>query len=288
MTWEETIEYIRQDVDYARLVVDAYFDKDLSANVERFSASAEFAGTIRLLESQGFKGGIVVDIGSGNGIASICFARLGNYVISVEPDASETIGAGATRKLRTIYGLEKEIEVVERYGEATGIQSSYADLVYIRQAMHHAGDLSAMLAECYRILKKGGLLLTVRDHVVFDERDKDWFLKTHPLHRFYGGENAYTEDEYLRAIKGAGFIVERTIRYYDSVINYYPMTEHQVRGLPAKVQQKLEDSLSKGGNVFAKSRLFRRLYILWSQRRTNPFDERRVPGRMYSFLAVKR
>jgi len=199
--------------------------------VERFRHGEEFIETVAIIKRHCPEARAIADIGSGNGIASIAFALEGHKVFSIEPDPSIVIGAGAIRKLTNEYHLNGKVIVSQCFGEATGLQDRQVDVVYIRQAMHHAKDLNQMMMECYRILKPGGLLLTIRDHVIFDEADKKWFLESHPLHKFYGGENAYKVGEYRDAMVNAGFRIEKMLKYYDSIVNYFPMTKGDVANM---------------------------------------------------------
>ena len=78
--------------------------------------------------------------------------------------------------------------------------------------MHHAQDLNKFIKESARVLKRGGHLFTIRDHVIFNESDKEWFFQNHPLHKFYGGENAYTAEEYRNAFQQAGLVIFKRIQ----------------------------------------------------------------------------
>src|SRR6516165_567809 len=97
MTWEETIQFIRTQPEYKKLVEQAYFEADLPFNVERFKSSEEYQSTKKLIEEYiPLKSSTkLLDIGSGNGISSIAFALDEVQVVAVEPDPSLTIGAGA-------------------------------------------------------------------------------------------------------------------------------------------------------------------------------------------------
>lgn len=288
MTWEETIQSIRSKPEFAALVRDAYFDSDLVANVERFRLGAEFKETLALLKQHRPEAKVIADIGSGNGISTLAFALEGFTVFSIEPDPSLTIGAGAIRQLVTHYRLDKTVTVSEKYGEATGLANGQVDVVYIRQAMHHAHRLQEMISECYRILRPGGLLFTVRDHVVFDEQDKAWFLEAHPLHKFYGGENAFAEAEYRGAMHTAGFEILKMFRYYESVINYFPMTVEEAKNLGARKQQEILKPLKKRIGFLADIPFIREWYKRYRKFKVaSVYDEREVPGRLYSFIAQK-
>lgn len=287
MTWEETIEYIRTKPEFRDLVDKAYFEADLPLNVERFRQREEFIETLKLLRKYAPQASSVLDVGSGNGISAIAFALEGYQVTAVEPDPSETIGAGAIRKLAAHYQLSG-LQVHQSIAEDLALKKNSVDVVYVRQAMHHAHELQAFVANLVSFLKPGGVFLTIRDHVIWDAADKEWFLASHPLHKFYGGENAYTPQEYRGAMMLAGLEVVEEIRFFDSIINYFPMTEREVRQIPAKMESHIDQHLQKKLGVLGTLAPVKWLYkkkVGFS--RSTP-DERNFPGRMYSFIAVKK
>ena len=100
MNWHETIIYIRTKPEYKFLVEKAYFEEDLPLNVERFRNEEEFKETLILLKKYAPNAKNILDIGAGNGISSVAFALAGYNVTVVEPDASDTVGAEAIRKLK--------------------------------------------------------------------------------------------------------------------------------------------------------------------------------------------
>tara|TARA_R110002124_G_scaffold34400_4_gene113008 strand:- start:72 stop:929 length:858 start_codon:yes stop_codon:yes gene_type:complete len=284
MTWEETIKYIRTQPEYKELVRDAYFDVDLELNILRFKNSLEFQETLSIIETYSPNAKTILDIGCGNGVSTVNFAQLGYKVTAVEPDSSNTVGAGAIRILKKKLGLIN-IEVFEDFAENIQFEDNSFDVVYVRQAMHHANHLNNFIKECVRVLKPSGILLTVRDHVIFDEADRQWFLNSHPLQKFYGGENAFTPNEYKEAFKKAGTNIIKELKYYDSVINYFPTTESdlkkQEQNKIAKQKKKLQDKI----NILAKIPL-----SWWLYKRISgfvPLDEKVIPGRMYSYITQK-
>lgn len=285
MTWEETIQMIRKDSDYLDLVEKAYFDEDLPLNIERFAGSDEFQETLKIVNQYQGSGTTILDIGSGNGVSAVNFARKGYVVTAVEPDTSETVGAGAIELLKKHYDLEN-LTVHSAFAEDINFESNSFDVVYIRQAMHHANDLEAFMRESVRVLKPGGLLLTVRDHVIYDEHDKAWFLEAHPLHKFYGGENAYTALTYKNAIEKAGAEVVRELKYYDSVINYFPVTSGELIKQSAANKNSIKKNLKRKLGIIAKFPFVFNLYC-WAKR-IAILDEKQIPGRMYSYIAIKR
>jgi ubiquinone/menaquinone biosynthesis C-methylase UbiE len=285
MTWEETIQYIRTQPEYEELVRDAYFDADLELNISHFKNSLEFQETLSIIDTYSPNAKFILDIGCGNGISTINFAQKGYQVTAVEPDSSLTVGAGAIRILKNKLGLTN-IEIFEDFAENIQFEDNSFDLVYVRQAMHHANHLNNFIKECVRVLKPGGILLTVRDHVIFDEADKQWFLNSHPLQKFYGGENAFTPKEYKTAFKKAGVKIIKELKYYDSVINYFPTTEAEVKKQEQKKINKQKEKLQNKINILAKIPL-----TWWLYKRISgfvPLDEKVVPGRMYSYITRKK
>jgi len=271
MNWEETIKYARGKSEYSDLIKQAYLSDDLEDNVKRYRESEEYSEIKKLITKYGENAETVLDVGSGNGISAVSFALDGFNVVSVEPDKSETVGAGAVKILKRIYSLDN-LRIIKSIAEEADVKNEEFDLVFVRQALHHAADLDKFVQNIAKYLKRGGLFLAVREHVIFDESDKQIFLKTHPLNGFYGGENAFTEDEYLTAFKKAGLDVVSVLLFFDSVINYFPMSSENATKI--KSQNVLVKILKKLAEIMLK-----RDYII---------DERDIPGRMYSFIAVKK
>jgi SAM-dependent methyltransferase len=267
MTWEETIQYIRRNKEYEQLVIDAYFSEDLEANVERYRNTEEFKATLQELRKVNPKTGLsILDLGAGNGISTIAFALEGYKVTALEPDPSETIGAGAIKILIEKYQLPN-VSILECYAEDIPLEKAGFDFVFARQAMHHAYHLENFIRAAYSTLNKGGVLMTIRDHVVSTPAEKQEFLKMHPLHKFYGGENAFSEKEYGEAMTKAGFKILKILKPSESVINYYPWSK-----------ELLKKKLGVLGNV---DFIVNSGWILLSRRWEN------LSGRLYTFIAQK-
>ena len=285
MTWEDTIIKIRKEDNYRKLVEQAYFDENLKLNVLRFSESKEFEETLRVIKFYAPNASSIIDIGCGNGISAINFALKNFKVTAVEPDKSKTVGAGAIKELKEVYKL-KNIDIFEAFAEEINFKSNSFDIVYVRQAMHHANDLDKFVKECVRVLKPNGLLLTIRDHVIYNDTDKKWFLNMHPLHKFYGGENAFTRNEYINAIENAGAKVLKEYKYYDSIINYFPKTEEEFEF------ERKEGIIKQKKRLKNKIGIISSLPFVWDFYKLvtgyKPLNENIVPGRMYSYLARKK
>ncbi len=281
LTWHETIKYIRTLPEFNELVEKAYFDENLVLNVERFKRGEEYRETLSILRQYAPKGIKVLDIGSGNGISAVSFATDGYQVTVAEPDPSDTVGAEAIRKLKAHYHLES-MEIYQAFAEQISFKDEEFDIVYFRQAMHHAADLKKFLKESVRVLKRGGLLLTVRDHVVFDEKDKELFLQTHPLQKFYGGENAFSSDEYKEAMTLAGLSIRKELKFLDSVINYFPIQKKDVKKFSRTVMLG-----SKFGFLWRLGPLID-LYVWFkTKKKISVAVEPKFIGRMYSYICIK-
>jgi ubiquinone/menaquinone biosynthesis C-methylase UbiE len=222
-TWEETVRWVLDEPDLAELARDAYFG-DAVAAARRYRESGEYAA-IRVMVPHG--GGRAIDLGAGSGILAWSLATDGWEVVAVEPDPSELVGAAAIRSLAIETGTP--IEVVEALGESIPLPSGGFDLVIARQVLHHAHDLPAFCREMKRLCRPGGIVLTLRDHVISDRSQLEAFQARHPLHRYYGGENAFTLQEYRRALSDAGLKLVKEMRSFQSVLNYSPMTEAEIR-----------------------------------------------------------
>jgi len=278
MTWEETIQHIRKQPEYRFLVEKAYFEEQLSLNVERYRESEEYKETLQKIRQTTPNAKRILDIGSGNGITAISFALDGYDVVTVEPDPSQTIGAGAIRQLKEEYRLSN-IQVYEAFAEEINFKDGEFDIVFARQCMHHAYDLKKFVAEMSRVLKQGGMFFTVRDHVIFDEADKVFFLENHPLQKYYGGENAFTPQQYTEAIETAGLTIVEVLKYFDSVINYFPEESKTI----ARRKKEVVEATRFGKLLwYFPSIRDRRANIAFEQ------IEKNIPGRMYSYIAIKK
>ena len=218
-TWEEAVRWLLAQPDQRDLVEACYYDQPLAAAAERYRTGAEWAEVRGYLPAPA---GRALDLGAGNGIASYALARDGWHVTAIEPDPSALVGAAAIRALAEAELLS--VTVIEQWGESLPVADASVDAVVARQVLHHARSLPQLCRELYRVLAPGGRLIALRDHVVSRDADLPAFFAKHPLHRFYGGENAFRMDQYRAALTGAGFRIDATLRAFDSAINLAPAT----------------------------------------------------------------
>jgi SAM-dependent methyltransferase len=263
-TWEEAVIWLKDQPDQIELVKACFYDDPPIHAAERYYASSEWEAVRKLV---GPARGRVLDVGAGLGISSYAFARDGWRVTSLEPDASAVVGAGAIRQLAADSHLP--IEVVMEWGEALPFPDATFDVVYGRQVLHHARNLTDLCAEMARVLKPGGTFFATREHVIFKDADLAVFLEEHPLHRIYGGENAYRLGEYKRAIEGAGIRLTRVLNPWASAVNLYPRSASEIRDL---IHARLP---FVPASVIRLSLLPRLGWLL------------RSPGTAYSFLGIR-
>ncbi len=275
LTWEEAVQWLKSQPDKQDLVKACYYDDPLSATAQRFFESEEWQAVAERLSA--WIPGDVLDLGAGNGISSYAFARLGCVVTALEPDPSNIVGAGAIKQIAQKANLT--INVVEAFGETLPFADASFDIVHCRQVLHHASNLNQLCREASRVLRTNGVFIATREHVISKQENLEVFLKSHPLHSLYGGENAFLLSQYRNAIVNAGLIIKNIYGPHDSVINYFPTTRAQNQERMAAILQPL---LGKQvANSLVSQKQFQSLvgrYRSWRDR---------TPGRLYSFVAVK-
>ena len=232
-TWEEAVQWLRGQPDRRELVEGAYYDDPLSSAAQRYFESEEWRAIRDFLPVSGK----ALDVGAGRGIASYALAREGFGVMALEPDGSNLVGAGAIRTLARECALP--INVCEEFSEKLPFADSTFEVVFARAVLHHTRDLQAACEEFFRVLKPGGVLIAVREHVISRPEDLPAFLDIHPLHKLYGGENAFVLDQYVGAIGKAGFQLERMLTPLESPINFAPYTK-------ATLEQELAHRMTRG------------------------------------------
>ncbi len=275
-SWEDAVQWLREQPDQRDLVRAAYYDDPLIDAATRYWLSEEWRAVRCLLPA---KRGVALDVGAGRGIASFALAKEGFRVMALEPDGSELVGAQAIRRLAHETSLP--IEVTQEFSERLPFADASFDFVFARAVLHHTRDLPGACREFFRVLKPGGSLLAIREHVISHIDDLPAFLDDHPLHRLYGGENALLPEVYTAAIREAGFVLDAVLQPFDSAVNYAPFTRDSLRReIAARVGARLP-----GLQPLIRSALS--VPALWflGTRLMNRIDNR--PGRLHSFQARK-
>ncbi len=264
ISWEAAVRWLKQQPEMEELVRACFYDDPLRSAADRYYHSSEWEAVRNLI---GSTRGRALDVGSGRGISAYSLARDGWQTTALEPDASQEVGAGAIRSLAEETGVI--IEVVEKWGEELPFASNAFDLVHCRQVLHHAHDLAQFCREAARVLKPGGIFIATREHVLSRPEDLQAFLDSHPLHRLYGGENAFLLKEYTAAITSAGIRLTKVLNPWESEINLYPET---MSDLKVYIARKL---------LLPFPVLIPDWLLAWRGKRIDS------PGRLYSFLGKK-
>lgn len=263
VSWEESVLWLKAQPERAELVKACFFDDPLIDSAERFYHSSEWREVRRLLPEEK---GEALDLGAGRGISSYALAKDGWRVTSLEPDPSHLVGANAIRQLAEEARLP--ICVEEKWGESLPFADASFDVVHARQVLHHARDLVLLCSEAARVLKPGGTFIATREHVISKKSDLPAFLNSHPLHKMYGGEHAYLLPEYTQAIEKSGITLDLVLNPFESDINLYPNTRHDMK-------RQLAKKYRVPCNLFPDS------LVRWLGDRDN------TPGRIYTFVGHK-
>ena len=271
-TWEDAVHWLLAQPEHADLCRACYYDRPPLAAAQRFRASDEWHA---LRAYMPVAGGAALDVGAGMGVATYALARDGWRTVALEPDASELVGAGAIRRLAGEAGLG--IEVVQEWGENLPFADASFELVHARQVLHHARELPRFCRELHRVLKPGGVLLATREHVITSNAQLPAFLQGHALHKYYGGENAFTRATYHQALAGAGLRLQHDLGPLQSVVNYAPFTRDSLA----------EEIASRAGRVPGGRLIARALLApLWRQPALSLLSRLdRRPGRLHTFVA---
>jgi len=272
MSWEQAVQWLRQQPDKAQLVADCYYDDPLLAAAERYWSSDEWQAARVVLDG---RSGTALDVGAGRGIASYALAKDGFAVTALEPNPSALVGAAAIRGLAAESGVT--IQVCEEFSERLPFESNSFDVVFARAVLHHTSDLTSACAEFQRVLKPGGVMLAVREHVISSKADLPAFFDIHPLHHLYGGENAFLLVEYEAAIRQAGFVDLQVISPWHSPINFAP---YRLNSLQQAIAAKF-------GPLASVVRGLLKVPGVWPLARNLLVASDRRPGRLYSFVASK-
>jgi SAM-dependent methyltransferase len=276
-SWEDTIGWLRTQPDQAELIVSGYYDDPLEAAACRYWRSEEWQAILSLLPTPNV--GTVMDLGAGRGITSYALAKAGYRVVAVEADPSALVGAGAIRSLARETGLPIDVQLSS--SGSLPFPGETFELVFGRAVLHHLTNLEHACEEIARVLKPGGTAIFVREHVISHPRDLEAFRALHPLHRYYGGENAHMLRRYTRALEQAGLRVSKVISPWRSAINIYPRTV-------AELRLELARRLGLGSDRLTRA-ICRIISVpaVWHAllRAIEAIDSR--PGRLYSFVAVR-
>jgi ubiquinone/menaquinone biosynthesis C-methylase UbiE len=268
--------YWRTLPDMQEFVRNCYYD-DVQEASERFYASEEFIEVRRWVSHYLKKdSGTLLDLGGGNGMATLAWEKSGFQSVLVEPDDDPIVGYGALTPL--IHQNQTRVRIAHAYAEGLPFPDKSFDVVYVRQVLHHLPDLAVAMKEIYRVMKPNGVFIATREHVISKIEDKEAFYAKHALHKYTHGENAFLLQDYVNSIKGANFQLKKTLGYASSVINFAPISQATYK---ANLNKKLRVLTPFIANLITENdRLFGLLqsFVSWRNHQ---------PGRMVTFIAVR-
>ena len=145
------------------------------------------------------QGGTLLDVGCGQGksfrLLRDAFQPIRMIGIDADPQSIELSRAEAVRENIAIDLLASDCAEI-------ALPDACVDIVFCHQTFHHLVEQDKALAEFWRVLKPGGLLLFAESTKAYiDTWVIRWFFR-HPM------EVQKTADEYLAMIRQQGFVFE--------------------------------------------------------------------------------
>lgn len=234
-SWEDVLMGAHGNPEMQATLIGAYVHHDFTRTLQRYRESEEFRDTAQIVREFVQNPRTLLDVGAGNGICTVAFALEGFNVTALEPETGRLGGVAAIEQMVATGEaidptIRQRVTVYNVPGEEFRSENKY-DVAICRQVTHHFANPVGSLKAVYDALIPGGVILLVREHVVFDEADYQLFLAGHPFHRFYKGEHAYRAEEYVEFLELAGFEVARVIKFKDSPINYEPHSVEEIADL---------------------------------------------------------
>ena len=273
VSWEDAVAWARETPEMADLVQACYYDDPIEASAERFKASEEWFAIRDLLRPA--EGHRVLEIGAGRGMVIWAFAREGCEAYALEPNPSGLVGSGAIQKLCEI--TETPIHILDLTDGKISSCDQFFDIVVCRGVLHHVQNLDDVCLEVFRVLRPAGCFLVMKEHVADTPEELSAFLRVHPLHHLYGGENAYPLKSYKHSMRRAGFRIKRIFGHFDHPITSAPA--FTTRDIQLQAAQRIFRLLPKGLRPDQiTSPMLTQIYRHWMTYRS------RIPGRLYSFL----
>lgn len=142
---------------------------------------------------------VFADIGAGTGKFTRELAEYGYDIYAVEPNTD------MRTQLAITLAPYKNVKIIEGTAEVTTLPNHSVDIITVAHALHWF-DLDAFRVECHRILKPGGLIIVIYNHVPgnemidFGRQAVDSFFSNPRIWTFYNPIN-YTRDKWLAYIQ---------------------------------------------------------------------------------------
>ncbi|GAA4654377.1 hypothetical protein GCM10023142_15150 [Anaerocolumna aminovalerica] len=156
---------------------------------------------------------VLADIGAGTGKFTVTLAKRGYSVYAVEPNAD------MRRQLAITLAPYTNVSIMEGTAEATALPDGSVDILTVAHALHWF-NLDAFRVECNRIVKPGGLVIAIYNHVPgremtdFCKQTVDMFF-TNPTTWTFPNPMEYTQTGFNRLLPPIKRkIIKTTIKIY--------------------------------------------------------------------------
>ena len=200
--YADVVAALRSLPDGESIIADNFLYEDASFALEQFCKSQEWHDTVITLNPQ--SGEKVLDYGAGRCLAAIAFARLGCDVVAMDINASPEVGLGVLEKGQIFGQYASLIKGIVEDGEHISLEADLFDIIYSREALHHAFDLKKLADGLVRVLKPGGRFYAYGDHRRPWWSTDEQFRLIHLAVKFGVNEHSYLESEYKRVFSMAG------------------------------------------------------------------------------------
>lgn len=196
-------------------------DTDISCDDVHYAAFAHGERKLGLLGD--VSGKDVLEVGCGGGQNAIALAKWGANAAGIDVSEAQIEFA---RQLARREGVEPSFHV-GRMEDLSIFTTSSQDIVLSAYAIQYVGDLEKTFREVSRVLRNGGILVFSTNHPITTQGSagrrgwlvRDYFSSGGRVDRwsFSDGTKAKfrihhrTFQEYIDALVGAGFVVERII-----------------------------------------------------------------------------
>ena len=230
-----------------QLITLCYKTPDLRDNAIRYSQSEEFSSALSLLANAGHPANpsvSVLDIGCGNGAACWSLAKAGYQVTGIDSSNGEWAGVGAARKLINMDGVS--FKAIYSLAEVLPFPPASFQVIWMREVLHHIKNLPEFLRSVKSLLVKDGVLIAMRDHVIWNEYQKNYFFSTHPFQKYTQDENCYYLNQYTEAFTNAGWQLELIMDPLSTAINTYPEPY-----IPNKVFSITQAAAGQGNSLYS-------------------------------------